>query len=228
MDDDNDEVRAATAPEPVAAPGVPAVPTVLRDGDLPGPLSLQWLTDLEALQALDDSCGFWSEYSTTLYGRAQIVSKLTPQRTIACALSAAWVWLGGRLPDTIDVLSGSHFRAPVHGRRVRVYNRKAAADQLQRIGSLKLTAPARTAVDLAANRDDEPDHVMPGIASRIDSLMDAYLVSARECLEILDHHPDMKVRPRAKRFFEARLPLDEERREQAERRAQTRREAAMR
>ncbi|MBM6700046.1 hypothetical protein H7U32_06965 [Bifidobacterium pullorum subsp. saeculare] len=204
------------------------VPTMLRVRDLPGPLSMSWLTRLGVVVPLDRANGFWSEYTTTLYGRAQIVSTLTPLNTVACALSAAWVWLGGRLPDTVDVLSGSHYRATVHGRRVRVYNRKAPGGQLQRIGALRLTAPARTAVDLAANREDEADKVMPSIASRIDTLMDAYQISAKECLTILGENPYMKTGPRAKRFFEARLPLDEERARRAQWLAQVRKEAMLR
>lgn len=203
----------------------PAIPSVLREQDLPGPLSLAWLVKLGTVVPLDKTHGFWAEYATTIFGRAQITATMTPPHTIACALSAAWVWLGGTLPDTVDVLSHSHHRAAVHGRRIRVYTRKTSRRQLRQIGNLQLTDPARTAVDLAANREDESDKVLPGITARIDDLMDAYHLSARECLSILDANPYMKTGPRARKFFEARLPFDRERAEQARRIAMARKEA---
>lgn len=194
---------------PAETPGAESqdyVPTLLSERDLPGPLSMQRLEQLGAIHQLDETNGYWSEYAATLFGRAQVVAELTPNHTIACAQSAAWVWLGGKLPNTVDVLSGSHYRSLSHGRRVRVFNRRPAPRQLQRIGRLRLTGPTRTAVDLASIRDTEPDRDVPRVSDNIVELMEEYRISAQDCLTMLDESPHLPTGPRAKQFFEEMLP----------------------
>ena len=78
-----------------------------------------------------------------------IALKLIPFGTIACALTAAWVWLGGTFPRTVDVISSSHYRADSHGRKIRVFNRKTAPEHVIQVGNLRITTPMRTACDIA-------------------------------------------------------------------------------
>ena len=106
---------------------------LLRDDALPGPMSMRRLAEIGAIHQLDDDSAYLSEDAETLFGRANITNILKPFNTVSCAVSAAWVWLGGRFPDTIDVISTSHYRAPIRGRRVRVFNRKAPRDHLSLI-----------------------------------------------------------------------------------------------
>ena len=89
---------------------------LLTHKDLPGPLSMARLTHFGTLHSLDQTNAYSAEHADTLYGRAMIALKLIPFGTIACALTAAWVWLGGTFPRTVDVISSSHYRADSHGR----------------------------------------------------------------------------------------------------------------
>ena len=73
-----------------------SVPPVLFTKDLPGPLSLSRLETFGTIRKFDESAGYWNEHANTLYGRAMIVSTVAPFGTVACALTAAWVWRGGR------------------------------------------------------------------------------------------------------------------------------------
>lgn len=98
---------------------------LLRDGDLPGPMNLNRLADFGTLCKLDSANAYTLQDSTTLYGRATIVATVMPRNAVACGFTAAWLWLGGLFPETIDILSSSHFRTLRHGRKVRVFNRKA-------------------------------------------------------------------------------------------------------
>lgn len=181
------------------------VPIVLDDTDFPGPLSHRRLTAMGTVTALDEASGFWSEYASSLYGRAQITAKLTPFGAISCALSAAWVWLGGAMPDTVDVLSDSHFRTPTHGHRIRVFNRRPPAGQVRHIGDLQVTAPPRTVVDLALIREGEADRVVPVVGRMIDDLMSTYHVAPADCLDILDVNPRLRHGKAARLLFQSML-----------------------
>ena len=77
---------------------------LLRDDALPGPMSMHRLAEIGAIHQLDDDSAYLSEDAETLFGRANITNILKPFNTVSCAVSAAWVWLGGRFPDTIDVI----------------------------------------------------------------------------------------------------------------------------
>ncbi|MBT1181343.1 hypothetical protein JS531_05025 [Bifidobacterium sp. CP2] len=177
----------------------PLVPPILREGDLPGPLSLIRLSSLGTVHPLDGRSGYWSDHADTLYGRAMIVLKVIPFATSACALTALWVWMGGAFPDTLDVLSHSHFRTRPHGRRIRAFTRKVTDRHLTHIGALRLTTPARTACDVASMFHDRPDaHVL---AAHVADCMDAYDFSPDDCTAMLDENPCMSTTRRARAFF---------------------------
>ena len=108
---------------------------LLTHKDLPGPLSMARLTHFGTLHSLDQTNAYSAEHADTLYGRAMIALKLIPFGTIACALTAAWVWLGGTFPRTVDVISSSHYRADSHGRKIRVFNRRRLPSTSYRSGT---------------------------------------------------------------------------------------------
>lgn len=177
---------------------------LLYGDDLPGPMSLHRLAGLGAVRQLDDDSAYLTEDAETLFGRASILAALKPYNTVACAVSAAWVWLGGTFPNTIDVISASHFRAPVHGRRVRVFNRKAPDAHIAAIGRLKTTTPARTACDLALLPPDETPR--REVNDMVCALMDSKQCTPQECLAILDENRYWPNAPRARAFFEYIAP----------------------
>lgn len=177
----------------------PLVPPILHERDLPGPLSLTRLSALGTVHRLDDGSAYWSEHASTLYGRAMIVLKIIPFATSACALTALWVWMGGMFPDTLDVLSHSHFRSHPHGRRIRAFTRKVTDRHLTNIGALRITTPTRTVCDVASLFNDRPDaHVL---AAHVADCMTAYDFSTDDCTTMLDENPCMSTTPRARAFF---------------------------
>lgn len=86
-------------------------PPLLGNDDLPGPMCLNLLASSGALCKLDSANAYSSHDSDTLYGRACIIATLLPSRSVACARTAAWVWLGGTFPDSIDIIAKAHFRS---------------------------------------------------------------------------------------------------------------------
>lgn len=180
----------------------PSVPPVLFTKDLPGPLSLSRLETFGTIRKFDESAGYWNEHANTLYGRAMIVSTVAPFGTVACALTAAWVWLGGPdFPRTIDVISTSHFRSTSAGRRIRVFRRVTSPEHIIRLGNLPVTTPQRTACDLVMGMDDAPDP--SAINTLVCRLMTAYSFRASECLQIIKEHRHHKHAGRARIFFES-------------------------
>ncbi|GDZ79135.1 hypothetical protein MCC01969_02420 [Bifidobacteriaceae bacterium MCC01969] len=170
--------------------------------DLPGPLSLSRLETFGTIRKFDESAGYWNEHANTLYGRAMIVSTVAPFGTVACALTAAWVWLGGPdFPRTIDVISTSHFRSTSAGRRIRVFRRVTSPEHIIRLGNLPVTTPQRTACDLVMGMDDAPDP--SAINTLVCRLMTAYSFRASECLQIIKEHRHHKHAGRARIFFES-------------------------
>ncbi len=177
----------------------PIIPPVLHERDLPGPLSLNRLARMGTIHVLDTSSGYWAEHANTLYGRALIVQTLIPFPTAACALTALWVWMGGDFPNTLDVLSNSHYRAMRHGRRVRVFSRKIAKAHMTSIGDLNITSPQRTACDIASMFSGCP--TTTAFVDQMVDFMQAYHFNPDDCIEILNENPCMSTVPRAHAFF---------------------------
>lgn len=184
-------------PPAVHPPVAPLVPTLLYTKNLPGPLSMRRLEALGSVVRLDDSVSYWCEHASTLYGRAAIVSATIPFNTTACALTAAWVWVGGStFPDTLDVLSDSHYRTPSAGRRIRSFRRSTDEKHITTIGNLSLTSPARTACDLAMMPATPSESA--NITAIICTLMSTYNFHPKDCLEILKKHRHHKFAGQAK------------------------------
>lgn len=177
----------------------PSAPLIKAD-QLPGPLSLNRLSELGVIHKLDAATAYRAEDALTLYGRAMVAAKVIPFGTIACALTAVWVWLGGEFPDTVDVISASHYRALVFGRKIRVFNRKAPPAHLSRLGPLQVTSPARTACDLALLPLDELSRHEAN--EMVCSLMETHHFRPADCLEILERNRYWQNAPRARAFFE--------------------------
>lgn len=195
---------ATTAPPPRPAPPplrtTPLVPTILRERDLPGPMSLSRLSANGAIRTLNDLCsGYWSEHAATLYGRAAIVQRIIPHSTTACALTALWVWMGGEFPRTIDVLSRSHFRMRHHGHRIRALTRKVTPHHLVTLGALRVTDPTRTACDVASLTHTSSQ--AEDVADSIVDLMDTYDFTPDDCVRMLNENPCMSTVPRTRAFF---------------------------
>ncbi|WP_055426753.1 hypothetical protein [Bifidobacterium aesculapii] len=176
------------------------MPTILRERDLPGPMSLSRLSASGTIRTLDDLCsGYWSEHAATLYGRAAIVQRIIPHSTVACALTAMWVWMGGEFPRTIDVLSRSHFRMRHHGHRIRALTRKVTPHHLVTLGALRVTDPTRTACDVASLTHTSPQ--TDDVADSIVDLMDTYDFTPDDCVRMLNENPCMSTVPRTRAFF---------------------------
>ena len=193
--------RPISQATPSPRPNTGAVmPSVLYTKDLPGPLSLHLLSAFGTVHQLDETAGYWSDYDGTLYGRASIIAELTPYATTSCSSTAAWVWLGGAFPDAFDVISNSHFRSTIAGRRIRVFKRRVQSDQVAKLANLSITTPTRTACDLVMM----PDFIADLIAMRdlVEALMTAYRFTPSDCLAIVKQNRYHKFAARARLFFE--------------------------
>lgn len=175
------------------APNTSAAPTFTHR-ELPGPLSMARLSDFGTVHSLDYANAYSAEHADTLYGRGQIVMRMVPNNTIACAMTAAWVWLGGLFPRTIDVLSNSHFRSTVHGRRIRTFSRKVEPNHVMKVGGLRVTTPLRTACDVSLLIEDEDSK--QEATEVLCALAEEYRISPRQCLDMLDenrHWPNTQL-----------------------------------
>lgn len=175
-------------------------PPLLQSQDVPGPLSLNLMTEMGLLHKLDELCGYLSEHADTLYGRAAIIGKIAPYGTCACAKTALWIWIGGEeFPRTIDVISGSHFRTIMHGRRIRTFSRRTTDRQIISIAGQKLTTPLRTACDLALL----PFHEMSPTRAldTVSALMSRYSIDPEDCLTMLDSLRFIQRAPQARALF---------------------------
>lgn len=105
--------------------------SIIHTKQLPGPLAMQRLLRLDALYELDEFHAVTAECAHTLYGRAMLMRDILPNRTTACGRTAAWVWVGGRLPqDYFEVLSSSHYRRLAFGRRIKAWQRQVDESQI--------------------------------------------------------------------------------------------------
>ncbi|MBW3094849.1 hypothetical protein KIH75_05770 [Bifidobacterium sp. 64T4] len=163
---------------------------------------------------MDGCSGYWADHGDTLYGRALIVHKMIPSATAACMRTALWVWMGGAFPETVDVLSGSHYRTLRHGRPIRVFARKVGREQLVKVGDLDVTSPQRTVCDIASTSRGAAGATV--FADRIVDLMHAYRFTPDDCEAILAMNPCTVSAPRARAFLNTvRLYYEERRRTMA-------------
>jgi hypothetical protein len=100
---------------------------------------------------------------------------------------ALWVWLGGKLPDTITIFSNSHYRAPVFGRIIQVFNRQIGPRNLMRIGKLVIANPLWTACQLACLPPDEFNKAV-GL-SRFITFLHHFNVAPSDCAGLLNANP---------------------------------------
>lgn len=172
---------------------------VTRD-QLPGPFSFMLLKRDGALCAIDDRCSYLRKDGNSLFGRAAVLYNLLPLGSRLCCTTAAWVWMGGDFPRTLDILSKSHYWRPVHGHPVRSFNRRVLTSHMITIAQIGITRPARTVCDLAMLPFDEfIGHDLHELAR---SLMLRYGVTGRQCLHILDNAPYLHNRTYARSVLE--------------------------
>ena len=138
-------------------------PPLLGNDDLPGPMCLNLLASSGALCKLDSANAYSCHDSDTLYGRSCIIATLLPSRSVACSRTAAWVWLGGTFPESIDIIAKAHYRALRYGRKINVFNRLAPNEHTIKVGPIIVTTPVRTACDLALNCTPESESLVSEI-----------------------------------------------------------------
>lgn len=136
-----------------------------------------------AIKQLDDHANYVADQAVSVQGRAAIVNTMMPPNAVACLTLALWVWIGGPFPNSLTVVSHSHFRAAVHGRPIRVLDRRLPSTSRARLGSLWLTSPERTVCDLACADETLLGFVDPITA--IINLMEEYELTTTACLKIL-------------------------------------------
>ena len=154
-------------------------PPLLGGADLPGPLCLNTLHSMGAICKLDNENAYTYHDARTLYGRASIIATLLPSRSVACAGTAAWVWLGGRFPETIDIIAKAHCRALRYGRRISVFNRRTPDSHVIAVGPITITTPPCTACDL----------------------MQEFRFRPADCLQVMREATHIRNAPWARNFF---------------------------
>ena len=157
------------------------------------------LISMGVICPLDGDHAYQAVYAQSVAGRITLIKRVIPSHITLCALTACWVWLGGTLPGSIDVISRSHFRSTMFGRKIRVFNRQARESQTTVANGLRLTTPVRTACDIATLPDDEWQG-RDG-ATLVDSLMEEYHFSASDCLTMLGVNRFWPNTPRARNYF---------------------------
>ncbi len=162
---------------------------------------MRHLTSRGIMRCLDHATAYHLDHTRTLTGRGALVSTMIPNDAAACMTLAAWIWIGGDFPPTIDLLTDMHFRSRIHGRRVRVFNRKAPASQKIMITGREVTSPARTACDITLLPDLEFEDF--GGTARVRELMEHYDVGVDDCLRILDDNRYWPNRVASRRRLES-------------------------
>ncbi len=157
-------------------------PPLLGNDDLPGPMCLNLLASSGALCKLDSANAYSCHDSDTLYGRSCIIATLLPSRSVACSRTAAWVWLGGTFPESIDIIAKAHYRALRYGRKINVFNRLAPNEHTIKVGPIIVTTPVRTACDLALNCTPKANRWFPkSSACSCRNFISAPTIACKSC-----------------------------------------------
>ena len=147
---------------------------------------------------LDSVNAYSCHDSDTLYGRACIIATLLPSRSVACSRTAAWVWLGGTFPESIDIIAKAHYRALRYGRKINVFNRLAPNEHTIKVGPIIVTTPVRTACDLALNCTPESESLVSEI---ICMLMQEFHFRSNDCMQIMQETKHIRNAPQARNYI---------------------------
>ncbi|MCI1636463.1 hypothetical protein [Bifidobacterium sp.] len=206
MTETQQHLSMRTTSKPTVDHGLSKKSALIFAHDLPGPMSMKRLCDLGILIPLEGTTAFLNSDAETLYGRASIAACVVPTGAAACTLLATWIWSGGSFPKTIDIISRSHYRAPVHGHLIRVYNRNIPPDHLRRMGKLLVTSPIRTACDLACDNDSGDSQELLLV---ISDLLHRQHLTPSACLALLSSNSRWPGHAKGvKMFTEMKLDFD--------------------
>ena len=125
------------------------LPLLIDTKHLPGPLSMKKLCNYGAFNNLSIRSGFAQSTAKTPEGRCAVLKKLLPSGTVACAFTASWIWLGGKIPNILEIISNSHYRIKPHDHQLQVFRRKLLKKEQRMIKDLRVTSVARTICDIA-------------------------------------------------------------------------------
>ena len=113
---------------------------------------------------------------------------IAAEPSVACSRTAAWVWHGRHVPDSIDIIAKAHYRTLRYGRKINVFNRLAPSEHTIKVGPIIVTTPVRTACDLALNCVPETESKVSEI---ICMLMQEFHFRSNDCMQIME---DAKAR----------------------------------
>ena len=165
------------------------LPSVIHLNDIPGSIGLHRLVQEGIVVALTESSGYLKTHGETLYGRASVMESILPYGLVACASTAAWVWLGGDFPSQIEVVANTHFRTSLHGRTIRVHDRSIPGTHvMMRLKQLMVTSPLRTACDIACM--SVQDKIMINAPLIMIELLERYELTTERCIHELWNTPN--------------------------------------
>ena len=176
------------------------LPLLIDTKHLPGPLSMKQLCNYGAFNNLSIRSGFAQSTAKTPEGRCAVLKKLLPSGTVACAFTASWIWLGGKIPNILEIISNSHYRIKPHDHQLQVFRRKLLKKEQRMIKDLRVTSVARTICDIALT----PSKNIYDEMRRVDTvceLVQKYNTSFKDCEKIIDSNPYFPGAAKAKEWI---------------------------
>lgn len=176
------------------------LPLLIDTKHLPGPLSMKKLCNYGAFNNLSIRSGFAQSTAKTPEGRCAVLKKLLPSGTVACAFTASWIWLGGKIPNILEIISNSHYRIQPHDHQLQVFRRKLLKKEQRMIKDLRVTSVARTICDIALT----PSKNIYDEMRRVDTvceLVQKYNTSFKDCEKIIDSNPYFPGAAKAKEWI---------------------------
>lgn len=156
---------------------------LIKIADLPGRLCVERLVCAGVLSKLDSSTYYPTHFNNSIVLRAQIVQNVIPYGSIASGWIAAWVWLGGNFPGSIDVTSSTHYHSILFGRNVRSTSRKLHSSSIVQFPHVLVTTPLRTMCDIA--RSDVRNVDIHTIERTLHQLACEYDITEHACIELM-------------------------------------------
>lgn len=184
------------------------LPILIDTKHLPGPLSMKKLCNFGAFNNVSIRTGFTQSTAKTPEGRCNVLKNLLPNGTVACAFTASWIWLGGKIPNILEIISKSHYRIKPYNHRLQVFRRKLMKKEQRVIKDLHVTSPARTICDIALT----PSKNIYEEIRRVDTvceLAQKYNTSFKDCEKIIDSNPYFPGAAKAKEWIKYIIDKDD-------------------
>lgn len=177
--------------------------------ELPGTMSQFTLHQAGTVNPSQHVALFREQDCLTPLDRADIVRPMLPYGATVCLWLAAWIWIGGEFPATLDVVTPTHYQSDAYNRALRMHCRRVENRDVAILHRLHVATPVCTACDIAC-LDVADDEAACKQHATVATLMNECAITPQACIHALHNNPHATGHPSAVQMFRVMRAAEQE------------------